>query len=89
MGDVADMMLDGILCESCGVFLNDEPQGYPCYCSDCATFKSKQKPKVKLSKNFKCTQCNRLFSCESNLKQHEAQMVRNGTHERILTKANK
>lgn len=35
MGEIADMMLDGTLCEMCGVFLNEEPQGYPCRCEDC------------------------------------------------------
>ncbi len=35
MGEIADMMLDGTLCEGCGVFLNEEPQGYPCYCANC------------------------------------------------------
>jgi len=34
MGDIADMMLEGDLCECCGVALtNDETPGYPMYCS--------------------------------------------------------
>lgn len=33
MGEIADMMLDGTLCEGCGVFIATEPPGYPCYCS--------------------------------------------------------
>jgi Zn finger protein HypA/HybF involved in hydrogenase expression len=37
MGEIAEMMLDGTLCEGCGVFLNAEPTGYPCYCSSCAS----------------------------------------------------
>lgn len=36
MGEIAEMMLDGTLCEGCGVFLNAEPAGYPCRCSSCA-----------------------------------------------------
>lgn len=36
MGEIAEMMLDGTLCEGCGVFLNAEPTGYPCYCGSCA-----------------------------------------------------
>ena len=36
MGEIAEMMLDGTLCEGCGVFLNAEPTGYPCYCNSCA-----------------------------------------------------
>ena len=35
MGEIAEMMLDGTLCQGCGVFLNDEAPGYPCTCRDC------------------------------------------------------
>lgn len=35
MGDIADMMLDGTLCEGCGVYLEGEARGYPRYCSSC------------------------------------------------------
>ncbi len=34
MGDIADMMLDGTLCEHCGCFIG-EPCGYPRLCEDC------------------------------------------------------
>lgn len=34
MGDIADMMLDGTLCEGCGVYLGSG-NGYPQYCSGC------------------------------------------------------
>jgi len=34
MGEVADMMLDGTLCEGCGVFMGDEV-GYPRKCKAC------------------------------------------------------
>ena len=36
MGDVADMMLDGTLCEGCGVFMDGEAPDYPRLCADCA-----------------------------------------------------
>ena len=36
MGQVADMMLDGTLCEQCGCFIG-EPVGYPRLCEDCDT----------------------------------------------------
>lgn len=36
MGEIAEMMLEGILCESCGVFLGGDAAGYPRYCADCA-----------------------------------------------------
>jgi len=34
MGEIAEMHLDGTLCERCGEFLG-EPCGYPRYCSCC------------------------------------------------------
>lgn len=33
MGEIAEMLLDGTLCEGCGVALESEPQGFPNYCS--------------------------------------------------------
>jgi hypothetical protein len=33
MGDVADMLLDGTLCECCGTYIDDEGGGIPRYCS--------------------------------------------------------
>ncbi len=32
MGDIADMMLDGTLCEGCGEYIGDAT-GFPGYCS--------------------------------------------------------
>jgi|GEM_PF-1264130 len=43
MGEIADMMLDGTLCERCGVCLVDEdtePNGYPTLCASCAAEKA-------------------------------------------------
>jgi hypothetical protein len=34
MGDIADMHLDGTLCECCGIFLGDAV-GYPRRCAEC------------------------------------------------------
>ncbi len=34
MGDIADMMLDGTLCEGCGVYLGSD-LGVPGYCASC------------------------------------------------------
>ena len=36
MGQVAEMTLDGTLCEQCGTFIGP-PVGYPRLCEDCAT----------------------------------------------------
>ncbi len=39
MGEIAEMMLDGTLCQVCGVAMvhgeDDEPAGYPVTCDDC------------------------------------------------------
>lgn len=35
MGDIADMVLDGTLCEGCGIYIDDEEPGHPRKCSDC------------------------------------------------------
>lgn len=32
MGEVAEMMVNGFLCEGCGVILDGEEPGYPRYC---------------------------------------------------------
>lgn len=33
MGDIADMMLEGVMCEGCGESLDQEGEGVPDYCS--------------------------------------------------------
>jgi len=37
MGDIAEMMLDGTMCEGCGEFMDigGEPPGYPVRCAAC------------------------------------------------------
>lgn len=59
MGDVADMMLDGTLCEGCGVFLNASPPGHPCYCSKaCRADRTPAKvPHFPLLPKVKCPDC--------------------------------
>lgn len=34
MGDIADMMLDGQMCQWCGVIIDDD-KGYPVVCRGC------------------------------------------------------
>lgn len=43
MGEIADMMLEGDLCEGCGSFLEGEGDGVPRYCRDCKAEKRKLK----------------------------------------------
>ena len=35
MGEVAEMVINGELCEGCGVYLEGEPPGHPRHCKDC------------------------------------------------------
>lgn len=35
MGEIAEMMLDGTLCEGCGVYLPGDSDGIPRRCRDC------------------------------------------------------
>ena len=41
MGDIADMMLDGTLCEQCGEFIDDDEGGSPRLCASCSQEKEK------------------------------------------------
>lgn len=34
MGEIADSMINGEVCEMCGVWLDGESTGYPRYCSE-------------------------------------------------------
>lgn len=37
MGDIAEMMLSGIMCERCGEWMDDfQEPGYPRYCHGCS-----------------------------------------------------
>lgn len=43
MGDISDMMLDGTLCEGCGVYMPGESCGAPRRCRGCRPTKADQK----------------------------------------------
>ena len=46
MGEIADMMLDGTLCECCGEYIGED-SGYPGYCSEeCAKNRGASKEQV-------------------------------------------
>lgn len=80
MGEVADMMLEGILCEGCGVYLGDEI-GYPRRCKDCETrdAPAKRRPFLNVpggrktkgyTPRFACSSCYRSFTTQQGLQQH-------------------
>jgi len=37
MGEIAEMILDGMLCELCGVYMHGDPPGHPRQCKKCKT----------------------------------------------------
>lgn len=56
MGDIADMMLDGTLCEGCGEYIG-EGDGFPQYCSSqCAGDRGADEAQVKHHRNDKFTE---------------------------------
>jgi hypothetical protein len=58
MGDIADAMLNGELCEGCGVHLPGEAPGHPRYCSkQCRA--DRTPPVAQLKPKEKCTVCGR------------------------------
>jgi hypothetical protein len=66
MGDIAESMLDGTLCCSCGDFIGLD-SGYPEYCSECASqdegpplFAKKQtRTQEKCKTKATCVHCNK------------------------------
>lgn len=67
MGEMADMHLDGTLCEQCGVFLNGDSPGYRRLCSGCASNEECER-EVK-SKKVRCPTCQKRVS-RTGLEQH-------------------
>jgi hypothetical protein len=66
MGEIADMMLDGTLCEGCGEYIDDEVPGYPRYCSaKCAGDRGVIPPKIK----EECPVCHKRLKL-GGLRQH-------------------
>jgi Zn finger protein HypA/HybF involved in hydrogenase expression len=52
MGEIANMVLDGTLCEGCGVLIDGAVPGYPRSCSGCRVVE----PPV-FKHRVKCPQC--------------------------------
>ena len=80
MGEIAEMMLDGTLCAGCGAALvhgpEDEPCGYPDYCS--ARCRMEHEPAetesykpVGTMKPYVCRKCGRRFSSDMAVHQHQ------------------
>ena len=75
MGEIAEMMLDGTLCEGCGVYLEGEGQGFPRYCGGCRSDRRKgtQEPQFNAPRNpakVACPTCGRHVKAVG-LKDHQ------------------
>lgn len=70
MGEIADMMLEGTLCEGCGVYLEGDAPGYPRYCSYCCGRTTLHKPRRSKVKKVQCKICKRLFRGEQGIEDH-------------------
>ncbi|MCL8382121.1 hypothetical protein [Xanthobacter aminoxidans] len=75
MGEIAEMMLDGTLCASCGGYIEDgEPDGMPRYCSArCRRDSGIDGPaRGNLSNNCAtCPICSKQFTSRKARRQHQ------------------
>ena len=67
MGDIADMMLEGFMCQYCGEILDGK--GYPTICRACQDEMGVDEFGEKIAKKVKCPHCNKRVK-ESGLQQH-------------------
>lgn len=74
MGEIAEMMLDGTMCQVCGEFINEDPPGYPVTCGGCARDEYPDAEQVihvgDITKPARCPDCNKRFKNGNALGQH-------------------
>lgn len=65
MGEIADMMIDGLMCQGCGVFMADmDSPGYARYCEACNPSSKQQRRQFTAARvnepsfrNMNCPDC--------------------------------
>ena len=77
MGEIAEMMLDGTLCEGCGEYLG-ETVGFPMYCPSCAKTPVVELRKSK-AKKVACRVCGKLVKKGQGVKDHLKDVHPGGT----------
>lgn len=72
MGEMADMVLSGTMCQGCGAFLSDgaDGPGYPGWCSGCVPAFRISQPKAKRPRTIPCPGCKRKFNSADAMKWH-------------------
>lgn len=72
MGEIAEMMLDGTLCEGCGEYMDDDgASGFPRYCSpECARGRGMDYIAPEARNKFACPSCQKRFRSERAMRQH-------------------
>ena len=81
MGYMAELMLEGYVCQTCGMTLEDgDAPGHPRYCHACggdpetnyaSLRKGKQKSIQRAAKPFQCKECGKRFTTEDGMWQHD------------------
>lgn len=61
MGEVTEMMVDGVLCEICGAYIDGPAPGHPRRCCDCDGGTGRTHP---------CPRCRRVLRGEQGLRDH-------------------
>lgn len=71
MGEIAEMMLDGTLCEGCGVFLDGDAEGFPRRCEDCrdCEYEAESNAGMPMVGRIRCAHCSRTVAA-AGLKDH-------------------
>jgi len=69
VGDIADLIIDGGMCETCGEIF-DESSGFPRQCKDCKTeiVKSKHKTKPRVA----CGKCGKMIAVTGMVQHYNA-----------------
>ena len=61
MGEIAEMMLDGEMCEGCGEYLGDG-DGFPRRCEACERGAVAYQPTAPKTRNVGCPNCSKKFA---------------------------
>lgn len=63
MGEMADMMLEGAMCQGCGEYLGDG-DGYPTYCAACSSEGARPRKSAPTTAKTRCGVCNKLVTVQ-------------------------